>query len=195
MSSGPNDPSDVVLVDAEEEERLRWARVAAPVGPIVVVASDAGLRRLSFDGGRRPLAPAPDWIEDRAALAEPVEQLRAFFAGALRRFELDLDAPGTDFQRSVWAAVAAIPYGETASYADVALAAGRPRASRAVGAANGANPLPIVVPCHRVVGADGSLTGFAGGLEAKRWLLAHEAEHAGPTGRRQRFAADQLALF
>ena len=174
---------------------VRWTRVPAPVGPLLVAATPAGLRRIAFEGGRRPVVPGSDWVEDPAALAEPVEQLRAWFAGSLRRFELALDVPGTGFQRAVWDAVAAIPYGETASYADVALAAGRPRASRAVGAANGANPLPIVVPCHRVVGADGSLTGFAGGLEAKRRLLAHEAEHAGPTGRRQRFAADQLALF
>ena len=174
---------------------VRWTRIDAPVGPLLVAANPAGLVRISFDGGRRPTEPSPGWIEDAGALAGFVEQLGAWFAGALRRFDLPLAAPGTEFQRAVWSAVGAIPYGETASYADVALAAGRPTASRAVGAANGANPLPIVVPCHRVVGADGSLTGFAGGLEAKRWLLAHEAGHAGPTGRRQRFAADQLALF
>ena len=174
---------------------MRWTRMEAPVGPLLVAATSSGLRRVSFDAGRRPAEPEPDWVEDAAALADALDQLRAWFAGSLRRFELELDAPGTAFQREVWSAVGAIPYGETASYADVALAAGRPTASRAVGAANGANPLPIVVPCHRVVGADGSLTGFAGGLEAKRWLLAHEAGHAGPTGRRQRFAADQLALF
>ena len=174
---------------------VRWARVPAPVGPLLVAATSAGLRRIAFENTRRPIAPGADWVEDPAALAGAVEQLRAWFAGELRDFELALDAPGTDFQRDVWAAVAAIPYGATATYADVARATGRPGASRAAGAANGANPLPIVVPCHRVGGADGSLTGFSGGLETKRRLLAHEAEHAGPGTRRQRFAADQLALF
>ena len=180
------------MTDAPE---VRWARVPAPVGPLLVATSPTGLRRIAFGAGPRGAEPEPGWIEDARAVAGAAAQLEAWFAGALRRFELALDTSGTEFQRAVWTAVAAIPYGETASYADVALAAGRPRASRAVGAANGANPLPIVVPCHRVVGADGSLTGFAGGLETKRRLLAHEAGHAGPTGRRQRFAADQLALF
>ena len=186
MTASAVDPADDVV---------RWTRMPAPVGPLLVAGTDAGLRRISFDGGRRAFEPGPDWVEDAAPFGDALDQLRAWFAGSLHRLELALDAPGTAFQHDVWVAVGAIPYGETATYSDVALAAGRPTASRAVGAANGANPLPIVVPCHRVVGADGSLTGFAGGLEAKRWLLAHEAGHAGPTGRRQRFAADQLALF
>ena len=101
-------------------------------------------------------------------------QLGAYFAGELRRFALRLDPLGTPFQRSVWQALSEIGFGDTRSYSDIAQAIGNARAVRAVGAANGRNPLPIVVPCHRVIGRDGSLTGYAGGLPIKRWLLAHE---------------------
>ncbi len=177
------------------EDVVRWTRLTTPVGPLLLAATTTGLRRISFEAGRRTVGVEDGWHEDAAALREPIDQLRAWFAGSLRRFELALDVDGTPFQRAVWASVGGIPYGETSSYADIALLAKSPRASRAVGAANGANPLPVVVPCHRVIGADGSLTGFAGGVETKRWLLAHEARHAGPTGRRLRFASDQLALF
>ncbi len=107
-------------------------------------------------------------------LREAATQIEGYFAGRRRSFDLPLAAEGTAFQREVWAALATIPFGEICSYAELAALVGRPNASRAVGAANGRNPLSIIVPCHRVVGADGSLTGYAGGLEAKRWLLAHE---------------------
>jgi methylated-DNA-[protein]-cysteine S-methyltransferase len=107
--------------------------------------------------------------------------LADYFQGRRRSFDLRLRPEGTEFQRSVWQALAAIPYGETRSYADIARAIGRPSATRAVGAANGANPLPIVLPCHRVVGANGSLTGFGGGLETKKFLLNLEAETAPAT--------------
>ena len=106
-------------------------------------------------------------------------QLRAYFAGELTRFDLPLHLGGTAFQNTVWTALVDIPVGETVSYGELACRIGRPTASRAVGAANGANPLPIVLPCHRVVGADGSLTGFGGGIETKRTLLAHERRLAG----------------
>ncbi len=107
-------------------------------------------------------------------LAEAAEQLQEYFAGTRQRFALPLDLGGTEFQRRAWLALAEIPYGETRSYGEQARRLGVPRAARAVGAANGANPLPIVLPCHRLVGADGSLTGFGGGLDTKRWLLQHE---------------------
>ena len=111
-------------------------------------------------------------------LAAAAAQLREYFAGSRRAFDLPLDLDGTDFQRRAWTALAAIPYGETRSYREQARRLGVPRAARAIGAANGANPVPIVLPCHRLVGADGSLTGFGGGLDVKRWLLDFEAGNA-----------------
>ena len=119
------------------EPGVRWTRVPVPVGSLLVAATSAGLHRIAFEGARRPIVPGLDWVGDPCALVSPAEQLRAWFAGELRRFELALDTPDADFQCPVWAAVAAIPYGATPTYADVA---------HAVGAANGANPLPIVVP-------------------------------------------------
>ena len=117
---------------------------------------------------------------ERAASADPVlldaaDQLRAYFAGELREFELPLAPRGTAFQRQVWAAVSAVPYGSTATYSEIAAAVGRPDACRAVGAANGRNPLPVIVPCHRIIGAAGALTGYGGGLDRKRSLLDLEA--------------------
>jgi methylated-DNA-[protein]-cysteine S-methyltransferase len=112
--------------------------------------------------------------EAHPILAAASKQLQEYFAGDRRDFTIPLDLEGTDFQRAAWLALADVPYGETASYGEQAERIGRPRASRAVGAANGKNPVPIVLPCHRIVGADGSLTGFAGGLEMKERLLAHE---------------------
>jgi methylated-DNA-[protein]-cysteine S-methyltransferase len=143
-------------------------RVETPIGTLWLGGDENGLHTISFE--RMPHVVCPPGIarEGRA-------QLRAYFAGELERFELPLAPRGTDFQRRVWAAVAAIPYGTTATYSEVAAAIGRASACRAVGAANGRNPLPIVVPCHRVVGAAGALTGYGGGLEPKRALLDLEA--------------------
>ena len=173
----------------------RWTSLASPIGELLLFGGERGLSRIQFPGSRRCAKPDAAAVEDAAAFKDATEQLDAWFAGELRLFDLSLDADGTDFQCDVWTALRAIPFGETVSYAELALRIGRPTASRAVGAANGANPLPIVVPCHRVIGADGSLTGFAGGVETKRWLLAHEAGVAGPTGRSQPQASDQLSLF
>lgn len=143
----------------------------SPVGSLVLVADDEGL--LSIDlWGRPALVPAGR----SATLAEAERQLTEWFAGERTRFELPLCPEGTPFQRRVWEALCAIPYGETRSYGEIARAIDAPSAVRAVGGANRRNPLPIVVPCHRVIGADGALTGFAGGLETKRWLLSHEAQ-------------------
>jgi methylated-DNA-[protein]-cysteine S-methyltransferase len=152
---------------------------ASPLGPLTLVASDAGLRAVLWNGDnpvragldRSPLGgradPAP-------VLAETARQLDAYFDGSRTSFDLPLDLHGTPFQQQAWRALAEIPFGETRTYAEQAVRLGRPNAFRAVGAANGRNPLSIVLPCHRVIGSDGSLTGFAGGLEAKRWLLEHE---------------------
>jgi O-6-methylguanine DNA methyltransferase len=121
----------------------------------------------------RALGPVA-FVEDAAALGPALDQLAAYFAGERRAFDLALDPQGTPFQRAVWAAVAAVPYGETRTYGEIAREIGRPAATRAVGAANGANPLPPIVPCHRLVGADGTLTGYGGGLPMKRALLVLE---------------------
>ncbi len=148
-----------------------------PVGPLHLVADDDGaLTHLLFDDERRFPSLAPTVRPDRAPFAEVIAQLEEYFAGERRAFDLPLAPHGTAFQRSVWAALRTIPYGETRSYAAQASAIGRPSATRAVGAANGRNPIALIVPCHRVIGADGSLTGYGGGIERKRWLLAHERE-------------------
>ncbi len=155
---------------------LYQASLPSPVGCLSLVASDRGLVAVLWPDDRParvPLDPAEE-RPNHPLLAAAVKQLDAYFAGSLHRFDLPLDPRGTAFQRSVWSALLEIPFGETRSYADVARAIGRPSAVRAVGAANGRNPLSIVAPCHRVVGSHGALTGFAGGLEVKHWLLAHE---------------------
>ena len=148
----------------------------SPVGMLTLVASDAGLVAVLWDGDDPLRVRLGSLVQDdgHVVLVAAVRQLRAYFAGTIMTFDLPLDMRGTDFQKQVWAALLAIPYGETRSYGAIARAIGRPGASRAVGAANGRNPLSIVAPCHRVVGAGGHLTGFAGGLEAKAVLLALE---------------------
>jgi len=143
--------------------------VDTPIGPLGLVASDSALRGVFFDGVRiRPDGSSP-------VLDEAGRQLAAYFEGEVVTFDLPLELHGTDFQRQCWLALATIPYGQTVSYGEQArrLGLGSDKA-RAVGAANGSNPLPIVLPCHRVIGADGSLTGFGGGLHVKRFLLEHE---------------------
>ncbi|RMX07906.1 methylated-DNA--[protein]-cysteine S-methyltransferase [Corticibacter populi] len=155
--------------------------IDSPVGPLLLAAGDAGLCLIQFAGTRQPRSLPADWQPgSHAVLDAAAAQLRAYFEGRRQRFDLPLAPRGTEFQRQVWRQLATIPYGRTVSYAELAAQLGRPRAVRAVGAANGRNPLPIVLPCHRVIGSDGSLTGFAGGLETKRWLLA--LEDALPTG-------------
>jgi len=148
--------------------------MATPVGELTLVADDQGLQQVMFE--RPDKAPDPDehWQHAPERLTAARTQLQEYFTGARRKFDLPLHAVGTAFQQRVWAALRQIPFGQTASYGDVARAIKTPTAARAVGAANGRNPLPIIVPCHRVIGADGRLVGFSAGLERKRWLLAHE---------------------
>ncbi len=150
-----------------------------PVGRLLLALDGQGLRHIDFETGRRPTPIGVDWERGAGALHEARTQLKAYFAGRLTQFDLPLAPHGTDFQQQVWLELLRIPYAATMSYGEIARRLGDPTASRAVGAANGRNPLPIVVPCHRVVGADGSLTGYAGGLQRKRWLLDHEATVAG----------------
>lgn len=154
----------------------------SPVGALTLAATDAGLRAVLWpiDGTRVPLGATTD-DPDHPVLVETSRQLEEYFAGDRTEFDLPLDPVGTPFQQSAWTALRTIPYGETITYGEQARRMGDERKARAVGAANGKNPLSIVVPCHRVVGSDGSLTGFAGGVQTKAWLLAHENVTAGRT--------------
>ena len=147
-------------------------------GPLLVAIDRHGLRYVEFVRGEQPVTPTAEWQRDDQALAPFVEQFAAYFAGRLRQFDLPLAARGTPFQQSVWHALCDIPYGETVSYLEIAQAIGNRKAVRAVGAANGRNPLSIIVPCHRVIGRSGALTGYAGGIPIKRWLLALEQQTA-----------------
>jgi methylated-DNA-[protein]-cysteine S-methyltransferase len=157
------------------EPAISYAYLESPVGPLLLAGDADGLLLISFPCGRRPRQPSASWVRDEGALVDASAQLRSYFAGELQEFSLPLRAQGTPFQNRVWSALKAIPFGATLSYGELARRIGQPSAARAVGAANGANPLPIVVPCHRVIGADHTLTGFGGGLATKRFLLAHEA--------------------
>jgi methylated-DNA-[protein]-cysteine S-methyltransferase len=152
----------------------------APIGRLLLVADAQGLRHLDFPCADQDARIQPTWQRSRRHLGAVVAQLDAYFAGELQDFDLPLAPRGTPFRTSVWHALVRIPYGETISYGELAHRIGSPSASRAVGAANGANPLPIIVPCHRVIGSSGALTGFGGGLPTKRWLLEHERRHATP---------------
>jgi methylated-DNA-[protein]-cysteine S-methyltransferase len=158
--------------------------ISTPVGRLLLVGDEQGLRRISFQDGFHPIEVAEGWQRTEEPFREALSQLEAYFAGRLQRFDLALAPEGTPFQRQVWTALRTIPYGETVSYGELARHVGRPTASRAVGAANGRNPIPIVIPCHRVVGADGSLTGFGGGLAIKRRLLELESRDRETRGRR-----------
>jgi methylated-DNA-[protein]-cysteine S-methyltransferase len=154
----------------------------SPCGPLLCVVDAAGaVVRIELCNGRHSQkvieslkAAGAEIVEDASRTAEVRRQLAEYFAGERREFDLALAPAGTPFERAVWGELAKIPFGETRTYGEIAAALGRPGAARAVGRANGANPLPIVVPCHRVIGADGSLTGFGGGLEVKAWLLELE---------------------
>jgi len=148
----------------------------SPVGRLTLVASDLGLTAVLWEKERpgRVRLGAVRHAPDHPVLVEAQRQIAAYFAGALTAFSVPLDFRGTDFQKSVWSALLTIPFGETRSYAQIARAIGRPAAARAVGAANGRNPISIIAPCHRVIGAGGALTGFAGGLAAKELLLGLE---------------------
>ncbi|MDW8467901.1 MAG: methylated-DNA--[protein]-cysteine S-methyltransferase [Burkholderiales bacterium] len=152
----------------------------SPLGAVFLCASARGLTEVRFArGGRAPACAGRRRTAASPILARAKRQLAEYFAGKRRRFDLPLDARGTAFQRAVWRAIASVPYGETISYAELARRAGRPGAARAAGAAAGRNPIAIIVPCHRIVGSNGRLTGYAAGLARKRALLALEAESRG----------------
>jgi methylated-DNA-[protein]-cysteine S-methyltransferase len=148
----------------------------SPIGPLTLAADGERLTQLSMLDQRHAPAPAPDARRDDAWFAPITEQLGAYFAGELTSFDVALEMHGTEFQRRVWEGLRAIPYGTTISYGELARRVGNVKACRAVGLANGRNPVAIIVPCHRVIGADGTLTGFGGGLDRKSWLLEHETK-------------------
>jgi methylated-DNA-[protein]-cysteine S-methyltransferase len=146
----------------------------SPLGNTLLAADDGGLRLISFAEGKRPERVQPEWREDPAPFRETVRQLRAYFEGELKVFDLRLSLHGTEFQLRVWEMLQTIPYGETISYGQLATRIGKPNAARAVGLANGSNPIPIIVPCHRVIGSNGRLVGYGGGLANKKTLLLLE---------------------
>ena len=155
-------------------EELAYCYLDSPVGALLAARDGATLRYLSFSTGKRPRQPDATWRADKTGFEAIAAQLGAYFRGELEVFDIPLHLTGTDFQKSVWRALAEIPFGQTISYGELARRVGNPKASRAVGMANNANPIPIVIPCHRVIGANRSLTGFGGGLETKEFLLKHE---------------------
>jgi len=150
----------------------------SPIGRLLLTATDRGLSGVFMEQHKGGPQPEAGWVHDPTRLARARTQLERYFEGTLHEFDLPLDLQGTAFQVEVWNALRRIPFGATQSYRDLATDIGRPNAVRAVGAANGRNPVSIIVPCHRVIGADGSLTGYGGGLPRKRFLLEHEARLA-----------------
>jgi methylated-DNA-[protein]-cysteine S-methyltransferase len=183
-------PSDLTA----SRSRCLYSYCESPLGPLLLTSDGAALTGLHMPqhNDNTPPPPQPGWVRDDPALRAARDQLRAYFAGELRVFDLPLRIDGTAFQRLVWEELTRIPFGVTISYAEQARRMGYPGAARAVGAANGRNPIGIVVPCHRVIGADGTLTGYGGGLDRKRWLLEHEASALGAVrrtrGRQRKFA-------
>ena len=145
------------------------------IGTLTLAGDDEGLRHIDFEKEKNPLIIREGWSREPDFFKPVKEQLQAYFERRLTRFDLPLAPEGTPFQLAVWQALLEIPYGELVSYKDIAEAVGRPKAVRAVGGANGKNPIPIIVPCHRVVGSNGSLTGFGGGLDTKKRLIALES--------------------
>ena len=157
---------------------MYYCYLDTPIGELLLAGDDEALCLVGFPEGSMRRDPEPDWIYNEKPFVAARQQLTEYFAGERREFDLPLKLNGTEFQMSVLRALQQIPYGETTSYADIAERIGRPKAVRAVGAANGRNPIPIIVPCHRVIGSHGDLTGFGGGLDTKEALLRLEAEHS-----------------
>lgn len=161
-------------------EALIYSYCASPIGRLLLVKNALGLEAIRFEKEHEHFVPPSHWLCDEKPFAEARAQLQAYFNGERFAFDLPLAPQGTSFQRKVWHALQAIPYGETISYAELARRIGNPRAVRAVGAANGSNPIPIIIPCHRVIGSNGALVGYGGGLHIKKALLVLEQKyHAG----------------
>jgi methylated-DNA-[protein]-cysteine S-methyltransferase len=154
--------------------KIAYCHLESPLGTLLLASADAGLCEINFPANGKPARADSEWQEDASALREPIRELRAYFCGELEGFDLPLAPVGTAFQHKVWDELLNIPYGETISYGELANRIGNPNASRAVGLANGSNPIPIIIPCHRVIGSNGKLTGYGGGLPIKEKLLALE---------------------
>lgn len=151
-----------------------YTEMESPLGPVLLVGDGEALTVVAMHDQKRGAAVQPDWERTDAPFRAALDQLRAYFAGELQEFDLPLRPAGTPFQQRVWQALLEIPYGETVSYGDIARRIESPKACRAVGLANGQNPISIIIPCHRVIGSTGKLTGYGGGLDRKEWLLNHE---------------------
>lgn len=164
------------------KDEVVYTYMKSPAGTILLARKEAGLTHIQFEEGKYAVKPREGWRREDAPLMEAIDQLRAYFDGQRFRFDLPLAPSGTPFQARVWEALRRIPCGETRSYGEIADAIGFPTGSRAVGAANGRNPIAIVIPCHRVIGANGKLTGYAGGLRVKKALLDHENRMAHKEG-------------
>jgi len=159
---------------------MNYTYLDTPIGPLLIAGDREAIRLIAFPKNGKAQRPEPEWTESsRGTVGEAVRQLREYFEGRRKEFDLPLAPEGTPFQKTVWRHLCDIPYGETISYGELARRTGNPKASRAVGAANGANPIPVVIPCHRVIGANGKLTGFGGGLPVKEKLLALESRQLG----------------
>ncbi|MFY1112598.1 MAG: methylated-DNA--[protein]-cysteine S-methyltransferase [Methanosarcinaceae archaeon] len=148
--------------------------IESPIGPILLAGDEEGLKYVNIRKGKTKIEIPEDWVENKEFFRDVSGQLEAYFAGELESFDVKLALEGTEFQKSVWNALCEIPYGETRTYGEVAKSIGNPKASRAVGLANNRNPISIIVPCHRVIGANGKLTGYASGLDVKEFLLRLE---------------------
>lgn len=160
-------------------DQIYYTFMPSPVGKFLVAGTETTLHRTAFSESEQ-FTLEDGWIEDAAPLAYAIDQLQAYFDGELTEFDLKLNWDGTDFQVAVWKALMDVPFGKTASYGDIAHALGKPGASRAVGGANNSNHIPIIIPCHRIIGADGSMTGFGGGMENKEILLKLEGIYVPP---------------
>ncbi|MGH8488762.1 MAG: methylated-DNA--[protein]-cysteine S-methyltransferase [Gammaproteobacteria bacterium] len=159
----------------EDEMKTFFSLLPSPIGELLLTSDGLALTRLYMDTERQSSRPQEGWVRDDARFKSAREQLAAYFGGELTGFDLPLAGEGTAFQKRVWKALCDIPYGDTISYGEQARRIGQPNGARAVGTANGQNPISIIVPCHRVIGANGALTGYGGGLPRKKWLLEHEA--------------------
>jgi methylated-DNA-[protein]-cysteine S-methyltransferase len=175
----PLQPNRAAQPDKDYKESrmgaMCYTMMQSTIGPLMLAGGKDGLRLVHFATGRRPKSPQADWNEDKAPFKEVIRQLEAYFEGKLQEFDLPLVLDGTEFQLLVWRNLQKIPYGETVSYGQLAKRIGSPDAARAVGLANGSNPIPIIIPCHRVIGSNGDLTGFGGGVPLKKKLLALES--------------------
>jgi methylated-DNA-[protein]-cysteine S-methyltransferase len=158
------------------DSRIFYTTLASPVGALFLTSNGEAITELFMEKHKGGPKPMGDWRRDDALFQEAADQLRAYFAGELTEFDLPLATGGAPFQKRVWAELRKIAYGSTISYGELAQQVGNPKASRAVGAANGSNPISIIIPCHRVIGSNGKLTGYGGGIERKKFLLDFEAQ-------------------